>query len=148
MALSAVPETDFELVLIAEDELGTVVQRHISIRIEDPECTPIRDAVLYAGPDRRFQRTNVAISAVPLLVRGINESKDWLQVELANGESGWGSLDEFFCAVFDPSALKVISDTPVLPTATATSIPTETPTQTITALPTARQTEPPTASES
>ena len=147
-ALSAVPETNFELVLIAEDEQGAAVQRHISIPTEDPECTPISDAVLYAGPDRRFQQTNVAISAVPVLVRGINESKDWLQVELANGESAWGSLDGFSCAVFDPTALKEISDTPVLPTATATSIPTETPTLTITALPPARQTELPTASES
>ena len=145
IVLYGAPTMDFNLILNAEDELGYTVERRIDIRVLDPECTPVRDTPVFAGPDARFPQTQVAIENVPVLVKGINEGKDWLQVELANGESGWGFRGGFFCESFDPDALRVITDVPHLPTesatptltATATSpAPTSTPSATATLTPT------------
>lgn len=130
LALRGMPETDFDLVLVALDEIGTRVERRVSITTAEPECTPLREASLFAGPDRLFENTSVAVSNVPVLVVGSAPARDWLLVELASGESGWGDLDDFFCAGFDPADLKVIADLPPLPTVTPTltPIPTSSPT--------------------
>ena len=130
IVLSGAPSADFDLTLNAEDKLGNRVERRITIRVIDPECTPIRDTPVFAGPDSRFPQSHVAIENVPVLVRGINQNKTWLQVELANGESGWGFRGGFICAGFDPEALAIVWDAPTLPTETPspTSTPTEAPT--------------------
>ena len=53
---------------------------------------------------------------VPVLANGVNEDEDWLQVELACGERGWGFQSNFRChALFTPTN-----------TATATLTPTKT----------------------
>ncbi len=131
-ALRGAPAAEFEIKLSAEDEKGTTYQRAIEIAIKEPECTPIHDALLYAGPDERFTQVNLAVESVPVLVRGTITSQDWLQVELASGQTGWGIHSSFLCQGFDLSALEVITALPELPTATATPPPTETPTQTAT----------------
>lgn len=131
MTLSGAPTADFDLTLSAEDELGNSVERRIAIRVLDPECAPIRDTPVFAGPDSRFQQSHVAIENVPVLVRGINQDKNWLQVELANGESGWGFRGGFICESFDPDALVIVADIPRLPTETPTPTASSTETPTI-----------------
>lgn len=128
MVLYGVPTADFDLTLRTEDELGNNDERRMGIRVLDPECTPIRDAPVFLGPDSRFPQTQIAIEGVPILATGINEDKDWLRMELANGENGWGFRGGFFCERFDPDALTVITDIPQLPTETTT--PTSTATAT------------------
>ena len=119
MVLTGAPGADFDLTLSAEDELGNRVERRIAIRVLDAECTPIRDTPVFAGPDSRFEQSHVAIENVPVLVRGINQEKNWLQMELANGETGWGFRGGFICDSFNPDALVTIADIPRLPTETA-----------------------------
>ena len=132
LVLKGVPDTDFDLVLSAKDEIGTRVEGRISIVTADPECTPLRDVTLFSGPDRLFKQTFVAVSNVPVLVVGRATGGDWLLVELASGESGWGTTSDFFCAAFDPAALVVITDLPQLPTTTPTQTPEPTPSPTAT----------------
>ena len=126
------PQTNFEIVLVAVGENDTVVERRIPIRTSDPECKPIRDTLILAGPDSGFQQIAVAIADVPVLVNGVTAYRDWLRVELASGQTGWGILGNFFCEGFDPEALTVIRDLPVPPTAspTATYTPAATPSPT------------------
>ncbi len=123
LVLRGVPETDFDLVLSLQDEIGTRIERRISIKTADPECAPLRDLPLFAGPNRLYDHVKLALSNVPVLVLGSTGSRDWMLVELASGENGWGRLGDFFCAGFDPTALIVITDLPALPTTTQTSTP-------------------------
>ena len=132
LVLQGVPDSDFDLVLSAEDEIGTRVERRIRIVTADPECTPLRDVPLFFGPDRRFKQTFVAVSNVPVLAVGRATGGDWLLVELASGESSWGAISDFFCAAFDPTALIAITDLPQLPTTTPTQTPESTPSPTAT----------------
>ncbi len=132
LVLRGVPETDFDLILALQDEIGTSTEAHIRVKTADPECAPLRDLPLFAGPDRLYNQTELALSNVPVLVLGSAASKDWMLVELASGETGWGPRSDFFCAGFDPTALTVITDLPQLPTAapTETAEPTLPPTPT------------------
>lgn len=123
LVLRGVPETDFDLVLSLQDEMGTTIEGRISVKTADPECAPSRDLPLFAGPGRLYDQANLALGNVPVLVLGRAGSKDWMLVELASGEKGWGKFSDFFCAGFDPTALTVITDLPPLPTATHTRTP-------------------------
>ena len=126
--LRGAPVDDFEIKLFAVDELGAFVERSITITVKEPECLPLQDALLYAGPDRGFQQVRLAVENVPVLARGTVEDRDWLQVELASGRTGWGIRSDFECRGFDIGALAVISDVPQLPTASASTSPTASPT--------------------
>ena len=123
LVLRGIPETDFDLILSLQDEIGTTIEDRISVKTADPECAPLRDLPLFAGPDRLYDQANLALGNVPVLVLGRAESKDWMLVELASGEKGWGRLSDFFCAGFDPTDLTVITDLPPLPTATRARTP-------------------------
>ena len=136
IVLHGEPSEDFQITLTAEDETGETTTLMISVTVREPECTPVQDALLYAGPDSRFPQVDVAVQNVPVLIHGVTEEKDWLQVELASGENGWGFYTGFICHGFEPSALRVITDLPQLPTATPTSPPTVTATPTATPTPT------------
>lgn len=127
IVLRGAPIAEFEILLNARDEIGATVQRSLKIAVRDPECTPLDDTLLYAGPDSRYAQVKIAMGNVPILVRGTNATRDWLQVELASGLTGWGNHRSFICHGFDPSALEIVTDIPPLPTATATSTPTATP---------------------
>jgi len=131
------PQGDFDIVLSAQDEIGAVVEQSIRITTIEPECTPMQDALLFAGPDSRFPQTEVAIRGVPVLAGGITSHRDWLKVELASGETAWGARASFACQGFDPNALNVIEDVPRLPTATPSITPSPT------SLPPAAMTESP-----
>jgi len=131
--IEGLPTDDFQITLTAEDEIGNTTNRALTIVIEDPECTPIQDTLLYAGPDLRFEGANYALRNVPVLANGINAAADWLQVELANGERGWAFHTNFRCHGFDPATLNLITDIPQLPAPTQTPSPTLTLTPTNTA---------------
>ena len=152
--LIGVPASDFSLVLSAEDQSGEVSQEIIDITTLDPECTPTQDTLLFEGPDSQFSEVKVAIADVPVIVNGIDRSKEWLRVELASGEIGWGLKASFSCEGFDPNYLVVVTDVPILPTAmptlpsTPTNIPTETRIPTATPPPTLMPTASPTPIES
>lgn len=118
IVIAGVSADDFEIILTAEDEIGGKTTRAIPIVVRDPECTPIHDTLLYTGPDSRFGRANYAVRNVPVLANGVNAAADWLNVELANGDLGWGFHTNFRCHGFDPANLNVVSDIPPLPTAT------------------------------
>ena len=133
MVIEGAASDDFQIILTAEDEIGGTTTRAIAIAIEAPECTPIQDTLLYTGPASRFERANYAVQNVPVLANGINAAADWLQVELASGDLGWGFLANFRCHGFDPKNLNVISDIPQLPTLALSPTPTIAPTQTATA---------------
>lgn len=147
-ALRGAPAADFEILLSAVDEIGNITQHALQIAIRDPECSPRRDVLLYAGPDARHNQVKVAVEYVPVLARGTNQNRDWLQVELASGHTGWGAYSSFLCQGFAPSNLEIITDIPALPTATPTSTPTATssptpsPTATVTFTPIATAAEP------
>ncbi|MCY3780329.1 MAG: FHA domain-containing protein [Chloroflexi bacterium] len=130
LMLRGAPLADFEILLSARDEIGNITRRAIQIAIRDPECSPHSDTLLYAGPDARYAPVSIAVENVPVLVHGTNDSRDWLQVELASGQIGWGNYSRFFCQGFAPAALALITDVPALPTATATPAPTATPSPT------------------
>ena len=130
LTLRGAPPADFEILLSATDEIGNITRRAIKIAIRDPECSPHSDVSLYAGPDTRYAPVSIAVANVPVLVRGTNDSRDWLQVELASGQIGWGNYSSFFCQGFAPVALALITDIPALPTATTTPAPTATPSPT------------------
>ncbi len=121
--ITGAPADDFEITLTAEDEIGGKSTRALFITVLDPECTPIRDTLLFTGPDSRFERANYAVQNVPVLARGVTAAADWLHVELANGELGWGFHTNFRCHGFDAAKLKVVSDFPQLPTAPPASSP-------------------------
>ena len=118
IVIAGVPTGEFDITLWADDEIGGRTTRAIPIAVRDPECTPIHDTLLYAGPDSRFERAGYAVENVPLLAKGVNAAADWLYLELANGERGWGFHSDFRCHGFEPANLKVVSDIPQLPTAT------------------------------
>lgn len=130
LVLRGAPLSEFEILLSAKDELGNTTQQTIQISARDPECSPRSDAVIYAGPDARYAQLSIAVENVPVLVLGANETRDWLQVELASGQIGWSSLRSFVCQGFAPASLTVITDMPPLPTTTSTPAPTNTPSQT------------------
>ncbi|MDE2852999.1 MAG: hypothetical protein OXN88_02390 [Chloroflexota bacterium] len=121
IVISGVAADDIHINLSAEDERGTTTRRAIAIAIRAPECTPIEDITLYAGPDPRFKRAKFAGRNVPVLVNGITADRDWLQVELASGDYGWGRLADFSCHGFNPAELQVVADIPTLPAPTPTS---------------------------
>jgi hypothetical protein len=148
--LLGVPDSDFSIVLSVEDEIGNVSESTIDITTLDPECTPLQDTLLFAGPDSQFSEVEVAVADVPVIVIGIDGSKDWLQVELASGDIGWGFNASFRCDGFDPTGLVVLNDVPVLPTATPTLPPTPTsiPTQTLIPTETTSPTDVPTSTVS
>jgi len=135
---------DFQITLTAEDEIGGRTTRALPITIRDPECTPIDDTRLYAGPDSRFNRAGYAIQNVSVLAKGRNAAGDWLQVELASGKLGWGFHTNFRCLGFAPDSLRVIGDIPQLPTASGAPTPSLTPSLS----PTNSASPPPTASTS
>lgn len=118
---------DFQITLTAEDEIGGRTTRALPVTIRDPECTPVDDTRLYAGPDARFNRAGYAVQNVSVLAQGRNAAGDWLQVELASGELGWGFHTNFRCLGFAPDSLRVIGDIPQLPTATEAPTPSFTP---------------------
>ena len=124
IVIAGAPADDFEIILTAEDEIGGRTTRAIPIAVRDPECTPIGDTQLYAGPDSRFERANYAVQNVPVLAKGVTTAADWLHVELANGDRGWGFHTNFRCHGFEPANLTVVSDMPPLPTATPALRPT------------------------
>lgn len=126
--LRGAPDDDFDIKLIAVDERGAVAERSITITVKAPECLPLHDALLYAGPGRGFQQVRLAVENVPVLARGTVADRDWLQVELASGRTGWGLRSDFECRGFDVGALALISDAPQLPTASASPSPTAAPT--------------------
>ena len=132
IVIAGMPADDFEITLWADDEIGGRTTRAIPIAVRDPECTPIRDTLLYSGPDSRFERANYAVENVPILARGVSAAADWLQVELATGEIGWGFHSNFRCHGFDPAKLNVVSDIPQLPTANPSPTPAATLAQTAT----------------
>ncbi|MDE2777826.1 MAG: FHA domain-containing protein [Chloroflexota bacterium] len=135
---------DFQITLTAEDEIGGRTTRALPITIRDPECTPIDDTRLYAGPDSRFILAGYAIQNVSVLAKGRNAAGDWLQVELASGKLGWGFHTNFRCLGFAPDSLRVIGDIPQLPTASGAPTPSLTPSLS----PTNSASPPPTASTS
>ncbi len=139
LVLRGVPERDFDLILALQDEIGTRIEDRIRVNTADPECAPLRDLPLFAGPDRRYDQTELALSDIPVLVLGSAASKDWMLVELASGETGWGPRSEFFCAGFDPTALTVMADLPQLPTVAPTETAEPTPTLPPTAVSTSTQ---------
>ena len=116
--LRGAPDEDVVIILAAEDEIGTVVERSITIAVKAPECIPLHDTLLYAGPGKGFQQIRLAVENVPVLARGRVKDGTWLQVELASGRSGWGIRSSFECRGFDISALAVIDNAPQLSTAT------------------------------
>ena len=118
MALRGAPAAAFQLHLSALDEIGAMTEKTIKIAIRDPECLPLNDTAIYAGPDSRFLQIQIALQNVPVLVHGTSKAMDWLLVELADGESGWASHSSFFCRGFNLEQLRVITDLPPLPTAT------------------------------
>ena len=126
IVISGAPADDFQITLTAEDEIGGETTRALAITVLDPECMPIRDTLLFAGPDSRFERARYAVQNVPVLALGVTATADWLHVELANGESGWGYHSNFRCHGFNPAKLKVVSDLPLLATATLAPLPTQT----------------------
>ncbi len=132
LVLRGVPETDFDLILTLQDEIGTRIESRISVKTADPECSPLRDLPLFAGPGRLYDQGKLALRDVPVLVLGSTEARDWMLVELASGDNGWGRLSDFSCGGFDPTALIVITDLPPLPSATPawTPEPTVSPTPT------------------
>lgn len=148
--LIGVPDSDFSIVLSAEDEIGNMSEHTIDITTLDPECTPLQDTLLFSGPDSQFSEVDVAVMGVPVIVIGIDGSKDWLQVELASGDIGWGFNASFKCDSFDPTHLITVKDVPVLPTATPTLLPTPTsiPTETLIPTETISPTDVPTATAS
>ncbi len=143
MVMQGAPQEDFDIVLFAQDEIGTVVERSIRITTIEPECTPTQDTPLYEGPHSRFPQTEVAVRDVPVLAGGITGNRDWLKVELASGETAWGSRASFACVGFDPDALNVIEDVPRLPTATPSMTPPPASLPTATDSSTPPMTEPP-----
>ncbi len=120
IALRGAPEAAFQFRLSALDENGAMTRQTIDIAIRDPECLPLNDAAIYAGPDSRFPQIQIALQNVPVLVHGTSESMDWLLVELASGDTGWASHSSFFCRGFNLEQLRVIRDLPQLPTETPT----------------------------
>lgn len=128
IVIAGAPADDFEIILTAEDEIGGKTTRAIFVAVREPECTPIRDTQLYAGPDARFERVNYAVQNVPVLALGVTAAADWLHVELANGDQGWGFHTNFRCHGFNPEKLKVVSHIPQLPTLTPAPSPTQTST--------------------
>lgn len=110
---------DIVISLRAVDESGAAVERAIAIAAMAPECRPLEDTPLYSGPDPRYRRAKYAQQNVPVLVNGVTDGLDWLRVELASGDHGWGRRRDFECAGFDPARLRVIADIPPLPTETA-----------------------------
>ena len=117
LSLRGAPESDFEFALSAIDELGNISRQTIQITLRDPECSPRVDALLYAGPDSRHPKTGIAVANVPVIALGANAERDWLQVELARGEVGWGARPSFFCPGFSPASLTIIDEVPALPAA-------------------------------
>jgi pSer/pThr/pTyr-binding forkhead associated (FHA) protein len=155
MVLLGVPDSDFGLILSVEDEIGTKSESSVDITTVDPECTLIEDeTILRQGPDSLFPDAAKVTEDVPVKVIGINESRDWLHVELSSGDNGWGFTGSFNCENFDPANMVVSMGIPILPTAlptlpsTPTSIPTETPLPTSTTVPTAIPTTSPTPIQS
>ena len=148
--LIGAPQGDFSIVLSAQDEIGGMVEQSVDITVSDPECTPLQDITLHEGPDSQFSFIDNAQPDIPVIVNGVDESKAWVQVELASGDTGWAFLAGFSCEGFDPNQLIVITDVPVLPTEiptlapTPTVIPTETPIPSPSPIPTITPTLPPT----
>lgn len=144
LALRGAPPAEFEIILSATDEIGNRTRRVIQISVRDPECVPRGDVLLYAGPDARYAQVSVAIENVSVLVHGANKNRDWLQVESASGQIGWGDYASFLCQDFAPADLAIITDIPALPTATFTPAPSATatpsPTPAFTSTPTADET--------
>lgn len=136
-----VPSGDFDLILTAQDEVGNFFESVIAITTLDPECTPKTDFILNEGPDSLFPQAGDVVADVPVLVLGTDPSRQWMKVELANGDVGWGFNDNFICEDFNPSQLVVLPDAPILPSSTPTlpntptNIPTQTPTSSRTPLP-------------
>lgn len=139
IVIKGIADADFQISLSAEDEIGGKTTRALPIMIQEPECTPIQDTLLYAGPDARFEGVNYALRNVPVRAAGVKASADWLQVELASGERGWGFHTNFRCQGFKPADLTVISDIPRLPR------PTLSPPPTLTSTPAPTQTRTPTS---
>ena len=131
ITIKGAPASAFHITLTAEDEIGGITTRSLAIAIEAPECSPLRDALLYAGPGARFARVDAAVQHVPVLAKAITAAADWIQVELANGVRGWGRRAHFRCSGFDPAELPVTADLPPPPPTaapTATFPPPQTPT--------------------
>ncbi len=120
IVISGAASDDFQISLAVADELGTEISRTLPIEVRAPECTPLQDTMLFTGPSPRYERANYALRNVTVLVNGVNAGSEWLQVELASGERGWGLRSSFRCYGFDPSNLKIIGDFPPLPTGTPT----------------------------
>lgn len=123
VVLRGAPESDFDLILSARSEIGTQIKGRIRVKTVDPECVPLRDIPLFAGPGTLYGQGNLALQNVPVLVRGRAGSGDWMLVQLANGENGWGASGDFFCGEIEPADLTVISDLPPMPRATLPETP-------------------------
>lgn len=111
IVLRGAPSEAFQLQLQARDELGQPHIFPLDITVRPPECAPrADDAALRAGPDASFPIVGVAARNLPVLAQGTIASGAWLQVELANGISGWGAAEDFTCEGFEPSQLRLIAE--------------------------------------
>ncbi len=113
------PAEDIRITLRAWDETGAITRRALDIAVEPAECAPTDDILLYQGPDSGFDRASYARREAPVLAKGRSADEQWLQVELANGATGWGARERFACRGFDPASLVVV-DSPARPQANPT----------------------------
>ena len=118
-------ESDFEILLSAEDAAGALSQQRLTVRAIDAECAPNDSASIHAAPDPESEQLAIAVADVPLPVAGITPEGNWLRVEMATGTRGWGRLADFVCIGFDAAALKQVDALPAAEMHASTS--TDTP---------------------
>lgn len=120
-------ETAFSVALVAEDEVGNVLQEARTITLTDPECLALSATELREGPDVRHQVVGRIEANARVVVDAQDANAGWLRTT-QSGVQGWAARESFRCDTFNPSALRTLLDVP--PPPTNTPIPTRASTNT------------------
>ncbi|HUN08635.1 MAG TPA: FHA domain-containing protein [Aggregatilineales bacterium] len=110
------------LILLAEDQVGNIVQTALQIPVVNPQCRPGGNGItLYAGPDTRQQVVGTIARNTAVVVDAQDSSGLWIRAQLPGGLRGWGPVDAFACdPIFQVSDLYKELVVPTLPPPTPT----------------------------
>jgi hypothetical protein len=95
--LVGIPSRPLEVTLLAEDEVGNLLQETRRVELIDPQCTATDSVQLHEGPDDLYQVLSTVPTGGTVVVDAQDAASGWLRVELPGAVSGWGPRGLFVC---------------------------------------------------
>lgn len=111
--ISGVATGPLILSLRAEDEVGNVAERQVTVTVSDPTCIANEEVVLREGPNIRNQQVGIIPAGERVVVDAQDGNAGWLRIVLPSAVRGWGERDLFTCdSSFQVESLQAVLNVP------------------------------------